>query len=152
MDKVVISSVDLPEPIKCRLLRVVDIASRVPEASNHWYEYSSAEIDERHKRVNKNGLDQLVANVAVPHCRVVRERTSEVLRDDFGSELAEIRIDKQENNTCVEELSEEDAFGYRCELLRVSIFTYPSDQYDDYLFESDVHTNDEKRNALTENN
>lgn len=65
--------------------------------------------------------------------------------------LTQVSIDKQKENTCVEELGNEYHIGNRCELFTESIMSNPLDKFDDEHLQNGVHSDDEEGNTRSQN-
>jgi len=60
--------------------------------------------------------------------------------------LCHVSVDKQDQDTSVEELSGEDSVGDGGQLLTVCVFSNPGNSLDDHGFENQVHSDDDEGN------
>jgi len=63
----------------------------------------------------------------------------------------EIGIHKQQKDSGVEKLSNENTVRDQCQLFTVGVFSNPLDEFDNHHFKNLVDSNDEECNTLTHN-
>ena len=80
---------------------------------DRWDNESYREGDKWHDRLNYHRLRDLEPNIDIPERHIIVERALEVLSNPIGMMLGQISVDKCDQETCVEELGEEDIFGNR---------------------------------------
>lgn len=153
VDLVLVSIVELHE-LSHRLhasLVWVACKSLVPLLEEEGHKDSQQQVDVGYEGVDQHGLNYLTTHVSIPHRVVVIVLAIKVLSQNLWRVLGHVGVHQQQDQTRVEELSDEDVIGGLLVELTDGVVLDHLNPCDYQLLEQKVHSHYDPRDGVAQN-